>query len=172
MKFLNSTEIELNITVFNCDTELTEIDNYKVTPDKPIKISVLSSMSAPTYFEPEKYKGVWYFDGGSASKNCTINDILNDCVGKENDVFILSMGCGYTKAKDKKDVSKMSYLDQVKMVFRAMRSATTTDQIYRLDRAKSKTAILSHRCDIELPARLDVMDDTSNIDDLVRYIDK
>ncbi len=72
------SKIEFNIYVFNISKFESEIFNYKTHPDLKVIEAIYMSCSLPFAFEPMKYNGNYYLDGGLEIEY-PLNDTVDKC---------------------------------------------------------------------------------------------
>ncbi|MFW6272683.1 MAG: patatin-like phospholipase family protein [bacterium] len=188
---LYENNIELNIPVVRILEKDTIICNHKNTPDWPVWVAVRASMSAPAYFGPFYWKdGLEYpyafFDGGTGVYNCTLEKAINNefyIKGFTTDEFyVYSVGYGKDNNssasfnKDKrnkiidKKVKKMKKISQLLWTFNFGRQETIDRQLRHALYLVDEIKLNFNRFDILLPKSLSPMDNTDNINELVKYV--
>jgi hypothetical protein len=166
------TGIELNIRVVNASENVPQVMNWKTAPDYPIWAMIRASMSAPVFFPRFEYAGDVYADGGCGMYNCNAVPAYRDAVLNEGwqtrDFYLLSIGTG------RKSVGKFgkNKISQIKWFMNYSREESTNEQELKLKKYQQRHKLRYHRWNIDLPDKLTSMDDTDNIDELIKLIDR
>lgn len=163
---------ELNIGVVNMTDERHEVWNHNTHPHVRLRDAVIISLSAPVYFTPETHGGKIYCDGGTGAMNCLANKAYNrevyDHDYKPSDVYIMSVGCG----KGKLGLPRRGKLSQAIWTFLYGRAESIENQEKFLRHRAEDDGLVYDRWDIPLPKKLNEMDDTDNINELIALVDR
>lgn len=187
---INNKGISLNIAIVDPIDRETKICNFDNCPKMLIKNAIRSSMSAPLYFGPYSYYGYGpdnimrnniAFDGGTGNYNSTLEKAISKKLYKEklnvNDFYVHSIGCG--KVIHKYKMTREENIDVIKK-FRKIKQALWTisfgreesvvRQVKWANYRKEDTGINFNRVDFNLPEKLDGLDKTNNINELLDII--
>lgn len=164
---------DLNIMVVNCTKECHEVWNWETKPDVPVWVGIRGSMAAPIYFPAYEYQGEIIADGGTGSFTCTTEKAFNkEIYVKDNpikDMYILSFGCGRTKIGM---IDKNRNLQKALWVFKYARKESVEKQEQFLAYRKEDDSLNYTRWNIDLTKELASMNNTDNIPELIKLLEK